>query len=112
MRVPRATGAPATWTTVEDVQATQYTVTSLTPGATYVYQAQSVDEDGYTSNWSSSATVTLPTAVAISELSASDSQRAANDQIFDLVGRRINASCFKSQSPGVYIRNGKVMIKK
>ena len=104
--------APATWTTVEDVQATQYTVTSLTPGATYVYQAQSVDEDGYTSNWSSSATVTLPTAVAISELSASDSQRAANDQIFDLVGRRINASCFKSQSPGVYIRNGKVMIKK
>ena len=108
--------APAAWTTVENIQATRYTATSLTPNATYEYQVQAVDADGNASAWTSTATVTLSAADAISEVTARDNQPAANGQIFDLSGRRVNGSGFKfqgSQLPkGVYIQNGKIVLIK
>ena len=115
--------APAAWTTIENIQATRYTATSLTPNATYEYQVQAVDADGNASAWTSTATVTLSAADAISEVTARDNQPAANGQIFDLSGRKINSQFIiirqgssirhNSQLPkGVYIQNGKkVMIK-
>ena len=115
--------APVAWTTVENIQATRYTATSLTPNATYEYQVQAVDADGNASAWTSTATVTLSAADAISEVTARDNQPAANGQIFDLSGRKINSQFtiirqgssirHNSQLPkGVYIVNGKkVMIK-
>ena len=104
--------APANWTTIEDIQDTHNTVTALTPNATYEYQVQAVDADGYASTWSSAATVALPIAVAISELTVHDNPTTVNAPIYDLSGRRVNASSFRVQGSGIYIQNGKVMMKR
>ncbi|MBR0202240.1 MAG: M6 family metalloprotease domain-containing protein [Bacteroidaceae bacterium] len=107
--------APAAWTTVENIQATRYTVTSLTPNTTYEYQVQAVDADGNTSSWSPIASVTLSDAVAISDVNASGNQSAANSHIFDLSGRRIangQRAAASGQLPkGLYIINGKKVVR-
>ena len=91
---------------VTDIKTTYFEFVSLTPGSTYMWQVQAVDEQGNTSAWSDIVTVTLPLDDAVDALRWPVS--SADATVYDLAGRRADVS--KRLRRGVYIVNGQKVV--
>ncbi len=99
--------AKSSWTTINKITDTQYTVSSLTPNTIYEYQVQAVASDGSVSKWTQSAYVELSTVDVINTLAGVE--KSSDGKVYDLSGRRISSATLPK---GIYIVGGKKVVSR